>query len=976
MKTKMLCGMLIGTLALAGTAMGQTRDVTFSVNMGVRITAGTFDPATMTVEVRGGFNGWAAGSTLARVGETTVYAGTFAVAGAEGVAVEYKFRSESPEAWENDPNRSFNLGPADTPQVLDTVYFNNQGPVGPEVTANVTFSVDMAVRMGSGAFDPDTMGVDVRGDFNGWGQTALAREGETSIYSATISVTTNEGASVGYKFYYHSGVDNWENDPNRTFLMSADPQVLDTVYFNNEEPILIGLTLDGTWNPDATGDYPFTLSRVGAVGDEIVLTSSNPDAVTVPAGATFVSNSVSFDATVVSLTNGPATIVASNEATGVWTDYVITPVPPVLSIDGPRDVYAFPSPLQYTLTRQGAVGDAVNLSSSDAGVLRVPATATFAAGQTQTTFFATSAAYGVATILASNAFAQATIDVTVTAPAIALTGPDTVWNGSDKYYVVYRNSAAYVGDSLNLTSSDPNLLTVPATVEFPAGQNRAFFQATGVATGTVTITADNDDVEPVAREVAVADLPGILATDEAGNYTVETFTNGANRGMGFNAWDLRNTPAELGDSTAGGGGDLNSTNGVSFRFMGDGLGGYCNGQRDFARALKIGDALSFTFTYNWDGGNRGVDVFSASGQFANLINVSSGDVFKVNGATVSTEYSPGAVVEVEITQKADGIEVYLTRATNGTVNLAYVTNVVHGEPATGVAMYCGGYTAAPIEDNVNFAIFMNDVQIAGVAPTILAFSGGTWDPAATGDYPFELTRSGAVGDDVVLTSDNEAAVTVPAGVTFVSNQVSFNATVVSLTAGSAKIVASNVASGAWAEYDVYPVAPSLGLDGPWLVEGLGEVQYTLTRSASTGNDIDLYSSDESVLTVPGNMWFNPSVYSGPFPATAVGYGTATITATDTVSGAWATYDVTVQAPAFLPIPDITFVPATGNFTFPEPFGYDLFKVYGADCVPNAAEGWDWVELVLDTDYTVADGVVTILTDAAERQIIRVSFIQE
>ena len=100
--------------------------------------------------------------------------------------------------------------------------------------------------------------------------------------------------------------------------------------------------------------------------------------------------------------------------------------------------------------------------------------------------------------------------------------------------------------------------------------------------------------------------PGVLAYDEAGNYTVTSFTNGSNLGTGFGAWDLWNKAAELGDSTAGGGGDLNSTNGYSFRFMGDGTTNsptsWCNGKRNFDGALQTGDVLSFTFTYNYDGG--------------------------------------------------------------------------------------------------------------------------------------------------------------------------------------------------------------------------------------------------------------------------------------------------------------------------------------------------------------------------------------
>ena len=979
MTRKWLGGILIGALAWAGTAMGQTRDVTFSVDMAVRIGSGSFNPDTMGVDVRGGFNGWGQ-TALTRAGTTSVYAATISVTGAEAAAVEYKFfYNNGADVWENDPNRSFNLGPAGTPQVLSTVYFNNQGPVGAVVTNDVTFSVDMAVRIGSGAFNPDTMGVDVRGDFNGWGQTALTRAGTSSVYAATISVATNEGASVGYKFFYNSGADNWENDPNRTFLMSAAPQVLDTVYFNNEEPVLMSLALDGTWNPDAIGDYPFTLTRVGAVGDEIVLTSSNTNAVTVPAGATFVSNSVAFNATVVSLTSGPATIVASNAATGVWANYNVTPVAPVLALGGPWEIFAL-GPAGFILQRVGAVGDSVALSSSEPGVLSVPASATFGAGETQTTFNATANDFGSATITATNAAsgAWATFDVTVAAPALALDGPATVWTGGARFYVLRRNSAAAVGAVVDLSCSDTNVLSVPPTATFPEGAGVALVQVLGVAPGPATITADNDDVEPATLDVTVADLPGVLAADHSGNYAPDTFVNGANLGTGFGAWDFWNTPAALGDSTAGGGGDLNDTNGVAFRFMGDGAGGYCNARRNFAGALKPGDVLSFTFTYNWVGGNRGVDLYSGNQEkFANLINVGEGDAFSVNETVISREYTPGAVVYVEIAQKTNGVEVYLTRAVGGTVNLAYVTNVVHDAGATSIAMYCGGYVADPIENNVNFAIFMNALRIVGEVPTRLTFTGGTWDPDVPGGYPFELTRSGAVSDDIVLTSDNEAAVTVPAGATFAAGEtvLTFTATVVSVTSGAAKIVASNAATGAWAEYNVYPIAPDLGIDGPWLVYGLGAVQYTLTRTGAVGDEIALSSTNEGVATVPATATFGTGETAITFFATGVGYGTTTLVATDAVSGVTADFGVTFEMNPDQPIGQITFNPATGDFSFAIPVGYGVGSVYGADCQLVGGD-WDWQLLEPETDYAVAGGIVTIVGDAAQRRIIRIGWVAD
>jgi hypothetical protein len=475
--------------------------------------------------------------------------------------------------------------------------------------------------------------------------------------------------------------------------------------------------------------------------------------------------------------------------------------------------------------------------------------------------------------------------------------------------------------------------------------------------------------------VDVTEMPDVLAHDEAGNYTPATFVNGANEGFGFGAWNLWGVPATLGDSTAGGGGDLNSTNGYSFRFMGDGAGNWCNGERQFS-ALQPGDVLSFTFTYNWDGGGRGVDIFSAGGQFANLIDVSPGNNFKVNSQTISTDYSPGAVVEVEITQMADGIQLNLTRSVGGVPNLAYTTNILHGEASTGVSMYCGGYNSSP-EDNANYAIFMNDLMILGEERTSLAFTAGTWDPTAVGDYVFELTRSGAVDEEIVLTSDNEAAVTVPASATFGvdSNQVSFNATVVSLTAGSATIVASNVASGVWAEYTVHPVAPQLTIDGPWLVEALGTVQYTLTRSASVGTHILLSSTDTNVMTVPVDLVFGEGFYETTFPATALSFGDATLIASNSATGAWGQYNVTVQRPEHPPIEGLTFLPGSGNFTFTVPAGFVLGTVYGADCLLVDGD-WDWLPLELDADYTLEGGVVTILAESAGRKIIRIGVIAD
>lgn len=487
--------------------------------------------------------------------------------------------------------------------------------------------------------------------------------------------------------------------------------------------------ISGAWDPVSTGDYEFVLFREGAVGDEIVLSSDNTSAVVVPSVVTFDpgSDTVSFDATVVSLNEGQATILASNVVSGLWATCIVTPQPKELFISG--------------------------------------------AGK--------------------------------------------IWSGGSRYVQIRRSNASVINKTVNLESTDENILAVPSTVEFGDGDLVLYVAVTGVNVGHATIKAYNDDVEEVTMDIEVAALRPVYAVDDAGNYTPETFTNGSNAGEGLGAWSFWDLPPDLGDSTAGGGGDINSVGGNSFRIVGDGSNGWANAMRPFIRSLEVGDVVTFRLAYNWSAGARGVEIFSAGGQFASLVDVETGDDLRVNGVTISQESVSGAILYVELEQEADGIALYLTRSAGGEVNLAYSTNIVHAEPATAISAYCGGYVATPIESNVNFAVFMNDLVIYGETPPALTFSMGTSDPSATGTYEFELTRSGSVGDDVVLSSDNLSAVTVPESVVFLpgSNTVIVSVFVVSLNEGNAMIIASNIASGAWAEYVIRP-QPSEDVEEP------------------------------------------------------------------------------------------------------------------------------------------------------------------
>ncbi len=215
--------------------------VTFSVDMSVQAQLGNFNPGTDGLEVRGSFNGFSGGNVLT-LSSNNIYVGTVVITGAPSAEISYKFYV-TPEGgtldWENDPNRTFNLGENSDPIVLEKVFFNNVTEV--PLTVDVTFSVDMSVQIDLGNFNTETNGVEVRGDFNSFsGGSALTNAGN-GIYTGTFQVSAGAGSTIEYKFFGtpDPGGLTWESIGNRSFTLGTDetPISLDTVYFNDQGPV-------------------------------------------------------------------------------------------------------------------------------------------------------------------------------------------------------------------------------------------------------------------------------------------------------------------------------------------------------------------------------------------------------------------------------------------------------------------------------------------------------------------------------------------------------------------------------------------------------------------------------------------------------------------------------------------------------------------------------------------------------------------
>ena len=328
-------------------------------------------------------------------------------------------------------------------------------------------------------------------------------------------------------------------------------------------------------------------------------------------------------------------------------------------------------------------------------------------------------------------------------------------------------------------------------------------------------------------------------TDAATNYPGGSWTNGSNGGVGFGPWAI---VADNGGSGWAGCGIWDSAGaGLS---MGEAFGyvgkvGYVNIDRDFTQALNVGDVFALDFGVNWDSdiGNKGFGLFANGVEVINVNHGGFPGIITLNGANALVNYGTQTMRWTFTQVAANQISVYAT-GRDGTETFATTVTTASAYGYVGhVRFYSSGLAAdAPDQRQSYFDnLTLEQEGTPPPDPLGLSFTSGTWNPQTLGDYEFVVERVGAVGDDLVLSSSNPDAVTVPAGATFITNSVAFNATVVSLTSGPATIVASNEETGVWAEYVVTPVPPQVFLAGPWEVFALGPVEYAVNRVGAVGD---------------------------------------------------------------------------------------------------------------------------------------------
>jgi len=274
---------------VVGSYTGIATNVTFNVDM--RLPAqGIFDAASHHVYLAGNFTDWGTGAIeMADMDGDTIYTVALDTL-ISGELLIYKFihsASDAPSGtWESgtegddiipgtDGNRIY--GPSDEDNVIDRLWQNTD----PGVTTgdgNIFFEVDMSVATELGVFNFNVDSVQIRGAFNGWGDSDPARSllnqnpADLNNWFLDIPFVGVElNSQQNYKFFIKNDPSStpytntgWEvpigntfgTDRNRPIIFEgSNTQEAPLVYFENIHPdwvIPAGTTVECTFMVDMT----------------------------------------------------------------------------------------------------------------------------------------------------------------------------------------------------------------------------------------------------------------------------------------------------------------------------------------------------------------------------------------------------------------------------------------------------------------------------------------------------------------------------------------------------------------------------------------------------------------------------------------------------------------------------------------------------------------------------------------------------
>ena len=226
-------------------------------------------------------------------------------------------------------------------------------------------------------------------------------------------------------------------------------------------------------------------------GLPVTLSMAPTGVATVPASILIPENARSAEFLVQGV-GGSSTLTATSATLGSATAVILVQVPPSLNFtQNPVIPLGFVNRGSLFLSRAAPPeGLVVTLTSSATSIATVPASINIAPGANSAQFGITTLALGDFTLTASAPnYTNDTSAMTVRNASMTWSTDVNVPIGSRNVTLNFSDEVPAGGTSLTLSSSNPAVLTVPATATAPAGVTSINVLITGVTEGTSTISA-------------------------------------------------------------------------------------------------------------------------------------------------------------------------------------------------------------------------------------------------------------------------------------------------------------------------------------------------------------------------------------------------------------------------------------------------------------------------------------------------------